>query len=107
MNKPTILEQFRRGGSYYTKQRPPRLLGAALRVAMLWLVVPLGMYPMFGAAIFTRPYLMELGLRDGSRDDLGCHRNHQSTAAKRPANLRRASNFKLTHYRFFTAPPGL
>jgi|GEM_PF-1651959 len=46
------------GASYTLKQRPPRLLGATLRLATLWLVVLLGLYPLFGPAIFTRPYLI-------------------------------------------------
>jgi hypothetical protein len=58
MDRPTVLEQFRRGGSYYAKQRPPRLLRWTVSIVVLWLVVLLGMYPIFGPRTFSRPYLI-------------------------------------------------
>jgi hypothetical protein len=58
MDKPTMLEQFRRGGSYYAKN-PPTLRGGIFRLSIMWLAA-FGLYWVMTASthISTLPRLV-------------------------------------------------
>jgi hypothetical protein len=54
MGKPTILQRFRESGSRYAKQKPPRLGGVALRVAVFAVAGFLLSWLEVGSSLFSR-----------------------------------------------------
>ena len=53
-DRGTALEYFRRGGSYYARQKVPKLRGVAVRVLGLWSAVFVGLYAIEGNFMLTR-----------------------------------------------------
>ena len=49
-----MLESFRRGGSYYARQKSPTLRGVAVRTLGLWSVVFVGLYAIERSIVLTR-----------------------------------------------------
>ena len=58
MDKPSVLEHFRRGASYYAKRKPPKLRGVMIRVSMMWLATFFFLWLGFRSFMFSRPGLI-------------------------------------------------
>ena len=58
MSDPTGFEYFRRGASYWAKQRPPRLSSEALGLMIAWFGTLLFSYLLIGPIMLTRPGLI-------------------------------------------------